>query len=74
MGPVGRTGEGGADVAVADPARRRGIDLVAPGHAGHLVAREQDDVEDRRGHADQGLDPVPQLDLAWGAMRHGARL
>ena len=72
--PVGRTAQTRADVAVADPARRLGIDLVAARHAGHALAGEENEVQGRRGEADQGLDPAPERELASGAMRHGGRL
>ena len=73
-GAVGWAGERRPRVAVADPARGLGIDLVAAGHARDLLAREQDEVERRGGEPDQRLDPAPQGELSWGAMRHGARL
>ena len=72
--PVGRTAQTRADVAIADPARRLGIDLVAARHAGHALAGEEDQVEGGRGEADQGLEPALQSELACGAMRHGGRL
>ena len=74
VGPVGRPGEGRAHLAVADPARRLGIDLVAAGHARHLLAGEEHEVERRRRQADQRLDSALESELGWGAVRHGARL
>jgi len=71
---VGRAAQSGARVAVADPARRLGIDLVATGHARHPLACEQDKIQRGRGEADQRLDPAPQRELTTGAMRHGGRL
>ena len=71
---LGRAGEGRAHLAIADPARRLGIDLVAAGHARHLLAGEEDEVEGRRREADQRLDPALQSELGCGAVRHGARL
>src|SRR4051794_10454225 len=61
---VRRPGERGADVAIAQPARRVGIDLVPPGHARDLLSGEQDDVENGGGEPDQPFDPPPQRKLA----------
>ena len=74
VGALGRPGEGRADLAVADPARRLGIDLVAAGHARHLLAGGEDEVERRRREPDQCLDPALESELGRGAVRHGARL
>jgi hypothetical protein len=77
---VGHRGHGDGDpkprpdVTVADPARRLGIDLVAPGHARDLLPGEEDEIEDGRGEADQRLEPAPHCELTSGAMRHGGRL
>ena len=71
---VGRAAEPGADVAVADPARRLWIDLVSAGHARHALAGEEHEIQGGRGEADQRLDPAPYCELASGAMRHGGRL
>jgi hypothetical protein len=71
---VGRAAQSRARVAVADPAWRLGVDLVSAGHARHVIAGEQDEVEDGRGEADQGFDPPPERELTCGAMRHGGRL
>jgi hypothetical protein len=60
--------------AVAQPTRRIRVDLVAPGHAGDALAGEQQEVEERRGGADQTLDPAPPGELGSGTVRHGARL
>ena len=71
---VGRAAQPSARIAVADPARRLGIDLVATGHTRHALACEQDEIQRGRGEADQRLDPAPQRELTTGAMRHGGRL
>jgi hypothetical protein len=73
-GPFGRTGERSAHVAVAEPAGRIRVDLVAPGHARDLLAGEQDDVKDRGRQPDQAFDPALQSKLTGSAMCHGARL
>ena len=61
-------------LAVAEPARRVRVDLVAPRHARDLLAREQHDVERRGEQPDHALDPALQRELAGGAVCHGARL
>ncbi len=73
-GAVGWAAQRRPHVAVADPARRHRVDLVAARDARHLLAREQDKVERRSREGDQGFDPSPQGELAGSAMRHGARL
>src|SRR5437764_354623 len=56
------------------PARRLGRDLVAPGHARHAVAGEQEEVEHGRGEADEALDPPAPLALREGEMGHCAAI
>jgi hypothetical protein len=70
---AGRPAEGGPVPAAAEPRRVRG-DLVAPGDPGHAVAREQQQVQERRRDADQALDLPPARQLSWGPVGHGARL
>ncbi len=71
---VGWARERRADVAIAEPARRIRVDLVAPGHARDPLAGEQDDVQDGGSDTDQRFDPTLQGELTSGAIRHGARL
>jgi hypothetical protein len=71
---LGRAADAGARLALAEPARRVRVDLVAPGHARDLLAREEDEVQDRRHEADRALDATPERELSLAAMCHGARL
>ncbi len=71
-GHAGRAAERGAGGAAAEARRLRG-DLVAPGDAGHAVAGEQQQVERRRGEADQTLDLAPPCELACRPVCHGRR-
>jgi len=71
---VGRAAEAAARLAVPDPARRLGVDLVAPGHPRDPVAGVQEQVECGGREPDRELDPPPEGELAGSEMRHGARL
>ena len=55
-------------------ARRLGVDVVAPGDARDAVAGEEDEVEQRRGEPDHGLDAAAARELGGSAVRHSARL
>jgi hypothetical protein len=54
--------------------RRLGIQLVAPRDARDAIAREQHEIEDRRGDADQALDALAEEELFGTAVRHDSRL
>src|SRR3954452_6264256 len=57
-----------------DPPCRLGPDLVAPDHARRAVAREEDDIQSGRDHADQRLDPAAARELIGTAIGHGGAI